>query len=74
MRDRILETVGALEDVQKIIDASIRFTLHRERDGKFTAKLGAYRHFAAAQATRATFEDAVAWLTAQVKIRYPQFG
>ncbi len=66
--------VGALEDVQKIIDANIRFTLHRERDGRFTAKLRAYRHFAAAQATCATFNDAVAWLKTQVKIRHPQFS
>jgi hypothetical protein len=56
----------AVEELQAMLDRGVRFTLHQEAGGRFTVRLGEHQDTATGQGTFATFDDAVAWLRAEV--------
>jgi hypothetical protein len=64
--------MDSTDEMQKMIDAGIRFSISTFWEGGFNIKLGDYRERVEAESVFSTVDQAVSWLMGQIKIRYPE--
>jgi hypothetical protein len=60
-----------IQELQKIYDADIRFSISTFLNGGFTIKVGNYCNMLEAESVVATLDEAVSWLQGQIQARYP---
>ena len=63
--------MNSTEELQKIYDSGICFSISTFWNAGFTIKLGNYRNRLEAEAVFKTLDEAIFWLQGQVKARFP---